>query len=218
MSRSTQEQDSASSHGRAEGLSKRWSARRNAEVVLRLLRGDDIGEVGLATVLSSGFLEGCQLLSDLRKIVCLAQFDRGKIAIYTDHMFAKGHGELSAFREKGRWIAGQPDQPLKTLGKFAGVVIQNGPIESLPVDVGVARMEARVCEDAVFENFHFEAYLTRKARRDALIEPKTLLKRHKSQAKQEVTGIAGIQPYAEGPVTTPGVTGIATLKLEKPVG
>ena len=29
----------------AEGLPKRWSARRKSEVVLRLLRGEDIGEV-----------------------------------------------------------------------------------------------------------------------------------------------------------------------------
>ncbi|WP_419162378.1 hypothetical protein [Candidatus Palauibacter sp.] len=29
----------------AEGLSKRWSARRKSEVVLRLLRGEDIGEL-----------------------------------------------------------------------------------------------------------------------------------------------------------------------------
>ena len=43
MSRSTEEQDSAKSRGRPEGLPKRWSARR--KVVLRLLRGEDIGEV-----------------------------------------------------------------------------------------------------------------------------------------------------------------------------
>ena len=36
MSRSTDEQDSARSHGRPEGLPKRWSAQRKAEVVLRL--------------------------------------------------------------------------------------------------------------------------------------------------------------------------------------
>ncbi len=41
MSRSTKEQDSAKSRG----LPKRWSAQRKAEVVLRLLRGEDIGEV-----------------------------------------------------------------------------------------------------------------------------------------------------------------------------
>ena len=29
----------------AEGLPKRWSARRKSEVVLRLLRGEDIGEL-----------------------------------------------------------------------------------------------------------------------------------------------------------------------------
>ena len=45
MSRSTAEQDSARSRGRPEGLPKRWSAQRKAEVVLRLLRGEDIGEV-----------------------------------------------------------------------------------------------------------------------------------------------------------------------------
>ena len=45
MSRSTEEQDSAKSRGRPEGLPKRWSAQRKAEVVLRLLRGEDIGEV-----------------------------------------------------------------------------------------------------------------------------------------------------------------------------
>ncbi|MDE2679317.1 MAG: helix-turn-helix domain-containing protein [Gemmatimonadota bacterium] len=45
MSRSTEEQDSARSRGRPEGLPKRWSAQRKAEVVLRLLRGEDIGEV-----------------------------------------------------------------------------------------------------------------------------------------------------------------------------
>ena len=44
MSRSTEERDSARSRGRPEGLPKRWSARREAEVVLRLLRGEDIGE------------------------------------------------------------------------------------------------------------------------------------------------------------------------------
>ena len=45
MSRSTEEQDSAGSRGWPEGLPKRWSAQRKAEVVLRLLRGEDIGEV-----------------------------------------------------------------------------------------------------------------------------------------------------------------------------
>ena len=45
MSRSTKEQDSAKSRGRLGGLPKRWSAQRKAEVVLRLLRGEDIGEV-----------------------------------------------------------------------------------------------------------------------------------------------------------------------------
>lgn len=47
MSRSTEEQDSARSRGRPKGLPKRWSAQRKAEVVLRLLRGEDIGEVSL---------------------------------------------------------------------------------------------------------------------------------------------------------------------------
>ena len=42
---SRKEQDLASSHGRPEGLPKRWSAHRKAEVVLRLLRGEEIGEV-----------------------------------------------------------------------------------------------------------------------------------------------------------------------------
>ena len=45
MSRSAGEQDSTRSRGRPEGLPKRWSARRKPEVVLRLLRGEDIGEV-----------------------------------------------------------------------------------------------------------------------------------------------------------------------------
>ena len=45
MSRSTEEQDSTKRGGRPEGLPKRWSAQRKAEVVLRLLRGEDIGEV-----------------------------------------------------------------------------------------------------------------------------------------------------------------------------
>ncbi len=45
MSRSTEERDSTKSRGRPEGLPKRWSAQRKAEVVLRLLRGEDIGEV-----------------------------------------------------------------------------------------------------------------------------------------------------------------------------
>ena len=45
MSRSTGERDSTKSRGRPEGLPKRWSAQRKAEVVLRLLRGEDIGEV-----------------------------------------------------------------------------------------------------------------------------------------------------------------------------
>ena len=43
MSRSTEEQDLAKSGGGPEGLPKRWSAKRKAEVVLRLLRGEDIG-------------------------------------------------------------------------------------------------------------------------------------------------------------------------------
>ncbi len=42
MSRSAKEQDSAKSRGRPEGLPKRWSAQRKAEVVLRLLRGAKI--------------------------------------------------------------------------------------------------------------------------------------------------------------------------------
>ena len=45
MSRRSEEQDLARSRGRPEGLPKRWSAQRKAEVVLRLLRGEDIGEV-----------------------------------------------------------------------------------------------------------------------------------------------------------------------------
>ena len=45
MSRSTKEQDSAKGRGRPEGLPKRWSAQRKAEVVLRLLRGEEIAEV-----------------------------------------------------------------------------------------------------------------------------------------------------------------------------
>ena len=45
MSRSTEEQDGAGRLGRPAGLPKRWSARRKAEVVLRRLRGEDIGEV-----------------------------------------------------------------------------------------------------------------------------------------------------------------------------
>ena len=45
MSRSTEEEDSAKSRGGPEGLPKRWSAQRKAEVVLRLLRGEEIGEV-----------------------------------------------------------------------------------------------------------------------------------------------------------------------------
>ena len=45
MSRSTEEQVSEKSRGRPEGLPKRWSAQRKAEVVIRLLRGEDIGEV-----------------------------------------------------------------------------------------------------------------------------------------------------------------------------
>lgn len=43
MSRSTEEQDSARGCGRSEGLPKRWSAQRTAEVVLQLLRGEDNG-------------------------------------------------------------------------------------------------------------------------------------------------------------------------------
>ena len=45
MSRSTEGQDGVGRLGRRAGLPKRWSARRKAEVVLRLLRGEDIGEV-----------------------------------------------------------------------------------------------------------------------------------------------------------------------------
>ena len=45
MSRRSEEQSLASSRGRPEGLPKRWSAQRKTEVVLRLLRGEDIGEV-----------------------------------------------------------------------------------------------------------------------------------------------------------------------------
>ena len=45
MSRRSEEQDQARSCGRPKALPKRWSAQRKAEVVLRLLRGEDIGEV-----------------------------------------------------------------------------------------------------------------------------------------------------------------------------
>ena len=46
MSRRSEEQDQARSRvGRPKALPKRWSAQRKAEVVLRLLRGEDIGEV-----------------------------------------------------------------------------------------------------------------------------------------------------------------------------
>ena len=45
MSRRSEEQNQARSRGQPEGLPKRWSAQRKAEVVLRLLRGEDIGDV-----------------------------------------------------------------------------------------------------------------------------------------------------------------------------
>ena len=45
MSRRWEEQVLARSRGRPETLPKRWSAQRKAEVVLRLLREEDIGEV-----------------------------------------------------------------------------------------------------------------------------------------------------------------------------
>ena len=45
MSGRSEEQALVSSRGRPEGLPKRWSAQRKTEVVLRLLRGEDIGEV-----------------------------------------------------------------------------------------------------------------------------------------------------------------------------
>ena len=45
MSGSTEQQDSARSRERPEGVPKRWSTQRKAVVVLRLLRGEDIGEV-----------------------------------------------------------------------------------------------------------------------------------------------------------------------------
>ena len=45
MSRNTEEQDLARSRGRPKGLPERWSAQRKAEVVLRLLRGEDIGRI-----------------------------------------------------------------------------------------------------------------------------------------------------------------------------
>ena len=42
--RSTEERASTKSRGRPEGLPKRWSAQRKAEVVSRPHRGEDIGE------------------------------------------------------------------------------------------------------------------------------------------------------------------------------
>ena len=45
MSRRSEEQDQARSRGRPETLPKRWSAQQKPEVVLRLLREEDIGEV-----------------------------------------------------------------------------------------------------------------------------------------------------------------------------
>ena len=46
MSRRSEEQDLARSRGRPEGLPKRWSAQRKAEVVLRLLRGEGLADYG----------------------------------------------------------------------------------------------------------------------------------------------------------------------------
>ena len=40
MSRRSEEQDLVSSGGGTEGLPRRWSAQRKAEVVFRLLRGE----------------------------------------------------------------------------------------------------------------------------------------------------------------------------------
>ena len=45
MSRRSEEQNQARSRGRPEGLPKRRSAQRKAAVVMRLRRGEDIGEV-----------------------------------------------------------------------------------------------------------------------------------------------------------------------------
>ena len=58
MSRSTDEQDDAGRLGRPAGLPKRWSARRKAEVVLRLLRGEDVGEVSREIRVAPPELEG----------------------------------------------------------------------------------------------------------------------------------------------------------------
>ena len=80
-------------------------------------------------------LEVRQPPADVRKIVLLVEFNRCKSAFDADDMLREGHGELTSLGEKGGWIAGHSDQPLKTLGEFVGVVIENGPIESLLVDV-----------------------------------------------------------------------------------
>ena len=45
MSRSVEGRNGVDRLGRPAGLPKRWSALRKAEVVVRLLRGEDIGEV-----------------------------------------------------------------------------------------------------------------------------------------------------------------------------
>ena len=44
MLQSAEEQDSTRNRGRPEGSPKRRGAQRKAEVVLRLLQGEDIGE------------------------------------------------------------------------------------------------------------------------------------------------------------------------------
>ena len=59
MSRSTEGQDRAGRFGKPAGLPKRWSAQRKAEVVLRLLRGEDVGEVSREIRVAPPELERC---------------------------------------------------------------------------------------------------------------------------------------------------------------
>ena len=57
MSRRTEEQDGAGRLGGPTDPPKRWSARRKVEVVVRLLRGEDIGEVSREIRVASPELE-----------------------------------------------------------------------------------------------------------------------------------------------------------------
>ncbi|MDE0072675.1 MAG: helix-turn-helix domain-containing protein [Gammaproteobacteria bacterium] len=142
MSRRTDEQDGAGRLGRPAGLPKRWSAQRKVEVVLRLLRGEDIGEVSREIRVAPPelerwrreFLEGGQQgLKKKNRPRRRADADPGEAGGDDD----AGRVAGGASRKKG--VRGRAEEALEALGRVSPATNRPYPLTMVCETWRVAR-------------------------------------------------------------------------------